>query len=49
MSERQQISYRICNIWRYRQIAARNLTELVDNLCQQIGDRNQTELAVKIW
>jgi len=49
MSERQQISYRICNIWRCQQIAARNLTELVDILCQQIGDRNQTEPAIRIW
>jgi len=39
MPERQQISHRICNIWRCQQIAARNLTELIDILCQQIGDR----------
>jgi len=38
--ERQQISHRICNIWRCQQIAARNLTEFVDILYQQIGDRN---------
>jgi len=29
--------------------AAKNLTELIDILCQQIGDRNQTEPAVRIW
>jgi len=49
MPERQQISHRICNIWRCQQIVARNLTELVDILCQQIGDKNQTEPAVRIW
>jgi len=48
MPERQQISHRICNIWWSQQIAARNLTELVDILCQQIDDRNQTEPAVRI-
>jgi len=48
MPERQQISHRICNFWWCQQIVARNLTELVDILCQQIGDRNQTEPAVRI-
>jgi len=48
MIETQQISHRIRNISQCRQTAARNLTELVDILCQQIGDRNQTEPAVRI-
>jgi len=42
------LSHRICNIWRCQQTTARNLTELVDILCQQIGDRNQTD-PVRIW
>jgi len=42
MPERQQISQ---NLWRSRQIAARNLTKFVDILSQQIGNRNQTEPA----
>jgi len=32
MLETQQISRRICNIWRCRQTAAKNLTELLDIL-----------------
>jgi len=47
MSEKPQISHGIC--WRCWQIAAKNLTKLVNIIYQQIGERNQTEPAVKIW
>jgi len=41
MPERQQISHRVCNIWRCRQTAARNMIKPADMLCQQIGGRNR--------
>jgi len=49
MPERQQISHRLCNIYQCRQITARNVTESVDILCQQTGNRNRANPANRTW